>query len=376
MRVLSVGLTYPPDGLGGYEVTWRSAVDAMRAAGHEVRILSSRELRFYSQEPDAPRIGALGRLRVERHNLAVLDRALDEFRPDVVNWWPLGGMSVSLIERVRRRGVPAAAVVCDDWLVYCMRSDKWARRFGSRGRARLAEALTGVPTRVDLGAAASWLFNSEHVRERAQIVRRLPDTAVAHPGIETARFAPAPERRDFGWRLLYLGRIDRRKGIDTAITALAELPEDATLSIVGRGDESYARDLRRMASELGVDGRVGFAEVERDAVRVAYASADVVVFPVRWEEPWGLVPLEAMAVGTPVVATATGGSAEYMRDGENCLIFERDRPGALAEAVRRLADDSELRGRLRDGGLGTAARYGEESYNQAIVAAIERAAAP
>jgi glycosyltransferase involved in cell wall biosynthesis len=375
VRVLSVGLTYPPDGLGGYEVTWRSAVEAMRDAGHDVRVLCSRDLRFYSQEPDAPRIGTFGRLRVERHNLAVLDAALDEFRPDVVNWWPLGGMSVSLIERARRRGIPAAGVICDDWLVYCMRSDMWAQRFHRRGRARLAEALTGVPTRFDLGAAASWLFNSEYVRERALAARPLPDTAVAHPGIETARFAPAPAREEFAWRLLYLGRIDRRKGIDTAIEALTELPEQATLSIVGRGDEAYVRELRRLAARLGAERRVEFAEVERDDVAAAYARADVLVFPVRWDEPWGLVPLEAMAVGTPVVATATGGSAEYLRDGENCLIFERDRSTALAAAARRLADDAGLRARLRDGGTATAARYGEESYNQAVVAAVERAGA-
>jgi glycogen(starch) synthase len=377
VRVLSVGLTYPPDGLGGYEVTWRSAVGAMRAAGHDVRVLSSQDLRFYSQEPGAPRIGTLGRLRVERHNLAVLDAALDEFRPDVVNWWPLGGMSVSLIERVRRRGVPAAAVVCDDWLVYCTRSDGWARRFGPRGRARLAEAVTGVPTRVDLGAAASWLFNSEHVRKRALMARPLRDTAVAHPGIETARFAPAPapEHGEFGWRLLYLGRIDRRKGIDTAVAALGDLPEQATLSVVGRGDDGYAGELRGLAAQLGVDGRVEFADIERDDVAGEYARADVVVFPVRWDEPWGLVPLEAMAVGTSVVATGTGGSAEYLQDGENCVIFERDSPAALAAAVRRLERDVVLRIRVRLGGLATAARYGEESYNRAVVAAVERAAA-
>jgi glycosyltransferase involved in cell wall biosynthesis len=345
----------------------------MRATGHDVRVLCSQHLRFYSQEPDAPRIGTRARLRVERHNLATLDCALDEFGPDVVNWWPLGGMSVSLIERVHRRGVPAAGVISDDWLVYCMRSDMWAGRFGRRGRARLAEALTGVPTRVDLGAAGSWLFNSDYIRARALVARSLPDTAVAHPGIETARFAPVPERDKFGWRLLYLGRIDRRKGIDTAMEALAELPEHATLSIVGRGDEAYAGELQRMSARLGVDGRVEFAEVERDGVPAAYARADVVVFPVRWDEPWGLVPLEAMAVGTPVVATGTGGSAEYLRDGENCLVFERDGSAALAAAVRRLAEDPDLRARLRAGGIATAARNGEDSYNRAVVAAVERA---
>jgi glycosyltransferase involved in cell wall biosynthesis len=367
-----VGLTYPPDGMGGYEVTWRSAVEALRAAGHDVRVLSSRELRFYSHEDGPPRMGTRARLRHERGNLAVLAGVLEEFRPDVVNWWPLGGMSVAMIEDVRRRGLPAAAVICDDWLVYCFRADMWARRFGRRGPARVAEALTRVPTRVDLGAAASWLFNSEAMRERALVVRALPECAVAHPGIESARFPAAPER-PFGWRLLYLGRIDRRKGIDTAVEALGALPDEATLSIVGAGDDGYLDELRSLAARLGVGERVSFSRASRSEVRSVYADADVVVFPVRWDEPWGLVPLEAMAVGRPVIATGTGGSAEYLSDGENCLIFERDRPEELVNAVRRLADDEALRARLRDGGLETAARYGEESYNDAIVAAVERA---
>ena len=57
----------------------------------------------------------------------------------------------------------------------------------------------------------------------------------------------------------------------------------------------------------------------------------MVVFPVRWEEPWGLVPIEAMARGRPVVATGRGGSGEYLRDGENCVLFEADD----AERARR-----------------------------------------
>ena len=124
MRVLSIGLTYPPDGMGGYEVTWRSAVEAMRSRGHDVDVLSARELRFYEHTPEGPpRMSTRERLAVERHNLAVLDAALRDSRPDVVNPWPLGGMSVSLIERARRAGIPVAGVICDDWIVYCMRSD-------------------------------------------------------------------------------------------------------------------------------------------------------------------------------------------------------------------------------------------------------------
>ncbi len=93
----------------------------------------------------------------------------------------------------------------------------------------------------------------------------------------------------------------------------------------------------------------------REELPAAYAEADALLFPVRWEEPWGLVPLEAMAVGTPVVATGTGGSGEYLRDGENALVIGRDaEPSDLSGALRRLAGDADLRRRLREGGIATA----------------------
>jgi SAM-dependent methyltransferase len=101
--------------------------------------------------------------------------------------------------------------------------------------------------------------------------------------------------------------------------------------------------------------RVTFGEVDRQGLRAHYEAADVVVFPVEWEEPFGLVPLEAMASGTPVVATGLGGSGEFLVDGYNCLLVPPGRPEQLAAAVRRLAGDPELRYRLRQGGEATAA---------------------
>ena len=103
-----------------------------------------------------------------------------------------------------------------------------------------------------------------------------------------------------------------------------------------------------------------------------YAAADVVVFPVRWAEPWGLVPLEAMAVGRPVVATCTGGSAEYLRDGENCLVVPAEDPDALARAVARLSSDAALRDRLRARGFETAARFTEASFHATLESAARR----
>jgi glycosyltransferase involved in cell wall biosynthesis len=384
---------YPPHHLGGYELMWRSAVGHLRSEGHDVDVLTTdfrsprpdpavaddpdvhRELRWYWRDHEFPRLPVRQRLALERHNLRVLDRHLRDLEPDVVNWWAMGGMSMSLVEHVRRLGRPAVGVVVDRWLVYGPKVDGWQRALRRAGPlGPLIGRATGAPAVSDLGRAANWLFVSETVRRGARHAGLdLPESAVVHGGIDPALFPRAPHRPWEG-RLLYLGRIDSRKGIATAVRALAQLPY-AVLDIVGGGDEAHERELRELARELGVLRRVEFSQKSRDELAETYAGADAVLFPVLWEEPWGLVPLEAMSVGRPVIATGTGGSGEYLRDGENCLLFKpRDDPAALAAAALRLAADEGLRNRLREGGFATAERFTEERYNRAVARALEAAA--
>jgi glycosyltransferase involved in cell wall biosynthesis len=215
------------------------------------------------------------------------------------------------------------------------------------------------------------LFASATLRERARAGGVEPSRSqVALRGVERDLFAAAP-RPEWRWRLLFVGRIDSRKGIDLAVEALRSLPDPATLTVAGEGDATYLDELRRLAGEPGLAGRVRFTRSDRDRLHELYADADAVVFPVRWDEPWGLVPLEAMSVGVPVVASGLGGSAEYLRDRDNCLIFDPDAgPGALAAAVRGLGSDPALRGRLREAGFETTAGLTVEAYDEAIEALL------
>jgi glycosyltransferase involved in cell wall biosynthesis len=281
----------------------------------------------------------------------------------------MGGLPLTLIEAVRRRALPAVAFVHDDWLDYGRHVDGWLRLFGGHKRllAPLGTRLAGIPAEVDLGAAARWVFVSEATRRSAgSLGLDLARTAVAHSGIDPLFLDPAPEV-DWGWRLLYVGRLDERKGVHTAIESLEQLPQEARLRLVGGWDAAEERRLRELAARLGVTDRVQFdGQLDREPLHTAYGWADVVVFPVIWEEPWGLVPLEAMARGTPVVATGRGGSAEYLRDGENCVLFEAGDAAALAGAVRRLAGDPNLRASVRAGGLATAPRHTEDRFNETV----------
>lgn len=373
---------YPPQHLGGYELLWRDSVASLRRADHVVRVLATdlrladvaeldgdvhRELRWYWRDHAFPRRPLPGRLALERHNARVLADHLEELRPDAVMWWALGGLSLSLVEHVRARGLPALGVVGDEWMAYGPRVDQWLCAWKARPRlAAAVEMVTRTPTRFAPGHAARWLFISDFLREGAQRATggTLADTGVVHPGVDRARFPPAASRPWEG-RLLYSGRIDERKGIADVVDALARLP-DATLRIDGAGDAVHLEALRARARSLGVAGRCTFTRSPREALAGVYAAADAVLFPVRWPEPWGLVPLEAMAVGRPVVATATGGAAEYLRHGVNCLLVAPGDPRELADAVGRLAADPALRAGLVEGGQATAARFTAAAFDAQI----------
>jgi glycosyltransferase involved in cell wall biosynthesis len=386
---------YPPHHAGGYELMWQAAMAHARSRGHHVRILVTdyrvagvagesdpdvhRTLRWYwnLERYEFPRLTPRQRLALERHNAAELRRHLRAFEPDLVSWWSMGCMSLSLIEQVRRAGLPGHFVVHDDWLVYGPQLDQWLRMWrGSRRLlAPIAERLFGVPTEVALTRSGPLVFNSRYTLDRARRAGYEAESmTVVYPGIDESLIAPATPQ-PWGWRLAYVGRLDRQKGIDTAIRALARLPAEATLAIWGTGDTGYRAQCIELAAGLGVGDRVrfaGWADPQRRAL--AYGESDVVVFPVRWEEPFGLVPLEAMGAGRPVVSTARGGTAEFVRDADNALLFDPDDDAALAACVQRLAHDKALREALVSAGAQTAARFTLTRFARETTAEIVAAA--
>jgi glycosyltransferase involved in cell wall biosynthesis len=162
-----------------------------------------------------------------------------------------------------------------------------------------------------------------------------------------ARYAEAERRRH---RLLVVGRLVERKGVATVVEALAELP-DAELVVVGgpridalSTDPAVAR-LRCLADRLGVSERLHLiGSVDRSDMPAAINGSDVVV-SVPWYEPFGIVPLEAMASGRPFVGSAVGGLLDTVLPGETGELVPPRDPAALAAVLRDLLDDPERRAR-------------------------------
>jgi glycosyltransferase involved in cell wall biosynthesis len=371
---------YPPHALGGYEQSCRDVMVRMRRNGHRITVLTTtmrlpdvpddrdddidvrRELRFYWDDHVLVSPPPRERLRIERHNQRVLERALRDVRPDVLSVWNMGAMSMGLVAALSASDVPTVYAVCDDWLLYGPQIDPWTSAWRRRRHlAPLAARLTRVPTTLpaDLGERGAFCFVSEWTRRRALEESRwtFPCSTVVYSGIDPSDFRQrsADTPRHWQWRLLYVGRVEGRKGVETAIRALTHLPEEATLRVVGRAEPEHRRHLDQVISELGLAARVSFDVAARDELAAIYAGADVVLFPPVWDEPFGLVPVEAMACDTPVVASATGGSQEFLFDGVNCLCAERGDAASFAAAVRRLAADEQLRSQLVRAGRDTAA---------------------
>jgi glycogen(starch) synthase len=397
VRVLAIGNVYPPHHLGGYEIIWRGVMAHLRAGGHATRVLTTdyrrggvdpregedpdvyRELDWYWRDHAWRSLGPRARLRLERHNARVLERHLSEFAPDVITWWPLGGLSLGLLEQARRRGVPGVLFVLDYWPIYGPRRDLWLRLWSRLGPvARAADRLTDLPARIDFADLGRWIFCSRTVLET--IVAAHPEIgagAVIPPGVERHFLAAArePELPPWRWRLLYVGRVVEQKGVLTAIESLRWLPDAARLRVVGDGAPAYRARLEAAAEQLGVADRVSFEPAcPRRSLIDLYRWSDAVVFPVSWDEPWGLVPLEAMALGRPVVATGRGGSGDYLVDRGNALLFEAGDAAGLARALEELAADPKLRERLRARGYDTAARHREDVFNHSAEAEILAAA--
>ena len=193
---------------------------------------------------------------------------------------------------------------------------------------------------------------SDEVTELGRLGATRHRISVVPCGVDLALFRPLPPaparsepRRPF--RLVSVGRLVPRKGFEQVMEALAELPA-AELVIAGGspGDVSASPDgarLRQVADRCGVADRVHLlGPISRTQMPALLRSADVVVCA-PWYEPFGIVPLEAMACGFPVVATAVGGLLDTVVDGVTGRLVPPQDPPALAAALRELLANADLR---------------------------------
>jgi glycosyltransferase involved in cell wall biosynthesis len=362
MRVLIV--TDWNRGQGGAEAYIGWLRSGLKAAGDEVRLLTSSagsaangtaEYVAYGTEQVAAQVF----LQIANpFAVRTIRRAVREFRPEVafVNmfahhlspaiFYALGDIPAVLAVSDYKCVCPIGSKLLPDnsvctspagWVCHeagCVNLAHWIR---DQPRYALIRSAVGRATRV-IACSESVLRELERAGIEAECVY-LP---VPGPGNTYVR-SPAIEPR-----ILFNGRLDREKGVEQLLLAFARVSaanDKATLRIAGRGP--LRPQLETVARELGVGGQVTFlgwqepAQIEREI-----AEAWVVAAPSLWPEPLGLVALEAMVRGVPVIASSVGGFAEIIEDGVSGTLVKNGDVTALAEGLIAILDRRRFAGGL------------------------------
>ncbi|MGI4793836.1 MAG: glycosyltransferase family 4 protein [Janthinobacterium lividum] len=241
------------------------------------------------------------------------------------------------------------------------------RRVGNRlWMLNPINAWVGLRDRYMIGGLRyrSYVAISERVASELKQYYAVPDSRIAMipNGVNIERFradavARQEVRAEFGIPveaplLLFAGHEFERKGLAYIVQALAKLDPEVRLLVVGGGTEG---PYRTMADKAGIKAdRLVFAGRRSDMPRL-YAAADVFVFPTYYEA-FGLVCMEAMAAGLPLFATKVGGIEDYLEDGVNGGFIRRDAED-IADRLRPVLADAELRQRLSRGARSTAEHY-------------------
>ena len=236
--------------------------------------------------------------------------------------------------------------------------------------------------------------------ERDDLVQRAGGDAgritLVPPGVDLEHFRPGGRQAarralnlpDDGPLVLFVGRIDPIKGIDTLLDAFHRLlgehvwPDGAPrLVFVGglmtSNDDGTVMDadLRRLADRataMGLGDSVLFRGAQpRDLLPLYYNAVDVCVVPSRYES-FGLVAIEAMACGTPIVATRVGGLRFTIEDGISGLLVPHSDPERLSAALRRVLTDHDLRSRMQVGARQAAVHYSWQTITAAVLDVYER----
>lgn len=249
---------------------------------------------------------------------------------------------------------------------------------GEKEVLRLADRIVASTPAEE--AQLNWLYGAD-----------MEKVVTIPPGVDLERFHPIPKalaKAEVGIpedhrNIIFAGRIERLKGIDTLLKAMAliqerrpQTVENVCVAIIGGDpwtddpDDEMAR-LQALRKELGIHDLVTFlGSKDQEVLPYYYSAAEMVVMPSHYES-FGLVALEAMATGTPVIASEVGGLAFVVRDGETGFHVPSRDPEALAEQIYRLLTDTSCGEALGRNGLRHAQKFGWPIITEKIMALYE-----
>lgn len=376
MKALFVNNLYPPIIFGGYEVLCHRMAGAFRYRGWEIKTITSS---FRADErPDDPDVLPVLKLsssfpkpgaaavqtdfspdninRVAEINSELVGRVIADWRPDVVFCWCLNRLSLGPVIAAQRAGVPVIYTINDKHPVqYVPLKNKPGALAGVKGLVERRkwplfsfQAVKPFPVTIISQALKDQLLGLGVPISHSEVI---------HQGISIHYFPCEPLDRQPNEDLLvvYAGQLSRDKGVHTLVEAMGRLKDrgrgEFVLELVGDGVPEYTAELEAIVERHSLGGRIRFlGRLDADDMAAVYRRHHLLVFPSEWPEPFGLTHIEAMASGTAVISTTTGGSAELIKHEENALAYAAGDADHLADSIERLMDDEELRRKLARAG--------------------------
>ena len=231
-----------------------------------------------------------------------------------------------------------------------------------------SEARSEVETRI-VASVDRVIASSEHERQALVDLygARRDRVEVVPCGVDLTLFQPGDREQAraqlglSGEVILFVGRMDPIKGLDLLLGAVALLARRPTLKLVvvgGSGTEEEMKRSQALVGTLEIAGQVEFrGSVAQEELPTYYQAADICVVPSHYES-FGLVAIEALACGTPVIGSMVGGLPTVIRDGENGLLVPWRQPSEFAERIDLILSDQALRESLADHARPSVLKYG------------------
>jgi glycogen synthase len=371
MKILALTNLYPPHYLGGYELICHMVVNELKTRGHQVQVLTSNHIvpgqPSPAEEPGIERTlqihGFYGHpwrnivqlRKLERHNNRTLLQAIERQRPDLVYVWNMGGLSKSMVLTLQRLGIPTVYYLSDHWIARGFDSDVWLNWWNRSGPAQKLARFSGARAYWQRIAPTN---PTRHVRFQrlyfcSKALRKLTASAgfdvmhaaVIYAPVDITRFDGEVKDRPMR-KLLWVGRLAEDKGVMTALKAIHHVQGKfaGELRIFGKGEAQYTAMLQDYVHQNKLP--VTFSSAGMNDMPRIYREHDALLFTSEWAEPFALTPLEAMASGTPVIGTTTGGSREIFRHGDNALTYTAGKAEELGERILELESNSAARTRI------------------------------
>jgi glycogen(starch) synthase len=385
VRIAMLAWEFPPLVVGGLAAHVDGLSRALARAGHEVVVLTLhhpdapddyvvdgvRVLRAHADLPWLPPEGMLAQMASANHKLVQLTARLGSWRPDLVH--------------------------AHDWLVAwggdTLRA-LWQRPLVATIHATEKGRHGGnIPPGEPAGIhAVEWWLTYQATRViacsaymEAEVISTFdlpPNKVDAVPnGVDAPAWAPppgSPPRGAGGPLVVTWGRIQYEKGFQTLVLAVPGLRDAVPgLKVVVAGRGSYLSELESLAQRIGVEPTVQFAGFVPDAeLQRLLHAASAVVIPSLYE-PFGIVALEALAAGAPLVAADTGGMGEVLRGTDAGLLYPPGDPVALADALQRMLTEPGLAARSQAAGRElVTGRYSWDTVAAQTALVYERVLAP